>query len=111
LLPALALGTTRLSVKLACEFANVRFGSKADICAAKSNVRFTPNSGHETAFRDLSNLMSALVPKMSALTPIADIRQCEWNVCFGPIADIDCYRLFNDNNLKAPGEYQVKNTM
>jgi hypothetical protein len=25
---------------------NVRFGSKADICAAISHVRFTPNSGH-----------------------------------------------------------------
>ena len=25
---------------------NVRFGSKADICAAKSHVRFTPKSGH-----------------------------------------------------------------
>ena len=25
---------------------NVRFGSKADICSAKRNVRFTPESGH-----------------------------------------------------------------
>jgi hypothetical protein len=25
---------------------HVRFGSKADICAAKSHVRFTPKSGH-----------------------------------------------------------------
>jgi hypothetical protein len=25
---------------------HVRFGSKADICAAKSDVRFTPESGH-----------------------------------------------------------------
>ena len=25
---------------------NVRFGSKADICAAKWHVRFTPESGH-----------------------------------------------------------------
>ena len=24
----------------------VRFGSKADMCAAKSHVRFTPKSGH-----------------------------------------------------------------
>jgi len=24
----------------------VRFGSKADICSAKSHVRFTPESGH-----------------------------------------------------------------
>ena len=27
---------------------SVRFGSKADICAAKSHVRFTPNSDHES---------------------------------------------------------------
>ena len=26
--------------------ADVRFGSKADICSAKRHVRFTPNSGH-----------------------------------------------------------------
>ena len=26
--------------------ANVRFGSKADICSAKLHVRFTPKSGH-----------------------------------------------------------------
>ncbi|MGC2220444.1 MAG: hypothetical protein WA645_22685, partial [Pseudolabrys sp.] len=26
--------------------AYVRFGSNADICAAKRHVRFTPNSGH-----------------------------------------------------------------
>ena len=26
--------------------ANVRFGSKADMCSAKRHVRFTPNSGH-----------------------------------------------------------------
>ena len=25
---------------------NVRFGSKADMCAAKRHVRFTPESGH-----------------------------------------------------------------
>jgi hypothetical protein len=30
--------------------ANVRFGSKADICAATSHVRFTPNSGHLVRF-------------------------------------------------------------
>jgi hypothetical protein len=53
--------------------ANVRFGSKADICAAKGHVRFTPECGHKIAIRDLSNLMSALVPKMSALAPKADM--------------------------------------
>jgi transposase len=48
---------------------NVRFGSKADIS-------------------HLSNVMSALVPKMSALTPIADIHPLIENVRFGPIADM-----------------------
>jgi hypothetical protein len=28
------------------ESADVRFGSKADMCDAKGNVRFTPESGH-----------------------------------------------------------------
>ena len=28
---------------------DVRFGSKADMCAAKSHVRFTPESGHKLA--------------------------------------------------------------
>jgi hypothetical protein len=27
---------------------NVRFGSQADMCAAKSHVRYTPNSGRES---------------------------------------------------------------
>ena len=27
----------------------VRFGSKADICSAKSHVRFTPECGHSPA--------------------------------------------------------------
>ena len=30
--------------------ADVRFGSKADICAAKSDVRFAPNSDWESEF-------------------------------------------------------------
>jgi hypothetical protein len=29
--------------------ANVRFGSKTDICSAKRHVRFTPKSGHGVA--------------------------------------------------------------
>ena len=28
---------------------HVRFGSKADMCGAKSHVRFTPKSGHSSA--------------------------------------------------------------
>jgi len=46
---------------------NVRFGSKADIARCPSHVRFTRNSGHEIAIRDLWNLSVALEPKMSAL--------------------------------------------
>src|SRR5262249_8539411 len=37
---------SRLRKKRCSELADVRFGSKADICAAKSHVRFTPESGH-----------------------------------------------------------------
>jgi hypothetical protein len=40
---------------------HVRFGSKADICSALSDVRFTPESG---------------------------MRSAKWNVRFGPKADI-----------------------
>jgi hypothetical protein len=29
--------------------ADVRFGSKADMCSAKRHVRFTPESGHSAA--------------------------------------------------------------
>jgi hypothetical protein len=47
-----------------------------------------PNADIKTAVRDLSNLMSALVPKMSALTPIADIHPLFGNVRFGPKADM-----------------------
>jgi hypothetical protein len=48
---------------------------------------FFPRSDY--GVRDLSNLMSALVPKMSALTPIADIHPLIENVRFGPKADVD----------------------
>src|SRR5262245_55115179 len=33
-------------LRLALDDVNVRFGSKADICNAKSHVRFAPESGH-----------------------------------------------------------------
>src|SRR5262245_19043858 len=59
--------------------ADVRFGSKADICAAKRDVRFTPNSDRES--RHPQTVMSALPPK-------ADMRSAKPNVCFAPIADI-----------------------
>ena len=40
---------------------NVRFGSEADICAATSHVRFTPNSDRKSGFPQ--TVMSALPPK------------------------------------------------
>src|SRR4029079_11465667 len=58
---------------------HVRFGSKADICVAKSDVRFTPNSDRESGLRQ---------PVMSALPPIADICGANRHICFGPKAAI-----------------------
>jgi len=41
------LGHKRILRKVrAISGSNVRFGSKADICSAQVDVRFTPNSGH-----------------------------------------------------------------
>jgi hypothetical protein len=57
---------------------NVRFGSKADICAAKTHVRFTPNSDRESEIPQ--NVMSALPPKADMCSALA-------HVCFGPKAD------------------------
>src|SRR5262249_22055887 len=54
---------------------DVRFGSKTGVRAAKSHVRFTPNSGREMSIRDLRSLSVALEPEMSALPPKADM-QC-----------------------------------
>src|SRR5262249_31226121 len=57
---------------------HVRFGSKADMCVAKSDVRFTPNSGRESGFPQ--TVMSALPPK-------ADMCGATNHVRFGPVAD------------------------
>jgi hypothetical protein len=46
---------------------DVRSGSKADVTAFNHDVRFTPESRHEMAIRDLRSLSVALEPKMSAL--------------------------------------------
>jgi hypothetical protein len=54
---------------------DVRFGSKADICAAKSDVRFTPNSDRKSGFPH--KVMSALPPK-------ADMCSAVLHVPFGP---------------------------
>src|SRR5215468_9255928 len=57
---------------------HVRFGSKADMCAAKGHVRFTPNSDRECGFPQRV---------MSALPPIADMCSALAHVRFGPKAD------------------------
>ena len=59
--------------------ADVRFGSKADICSAKGHVRFTPNSDRKS--RHLPKVMSALLPKADMCGATKDVR-------FGPEADI-----------------------
>jgi hypothetical protein len=69
------LWTTDLGPKLTF----VRFGSKADICAAIRHVRFTPDNDRESGFPQ--TVMSALPLK-------ADMCGAMGNVCFGPIADI-----------------------
>jgi hypothetical protein len=58
---------------------HVRFGSKADICGAKSDVRFTPNSDRKSGH-------AAMV--MSALHLKADMCGANRHVCFGPKADM-----------------------
>jgi len=49
--------------------ADVRFGSEADICVATSHVRSTPNSDHESEFRqnaiDKSGGMNTAVQRES----------------------------------------------
>jgi hypothetical protein len=71
-------------------------GSTADICAATSHVRFTPNSDRKRGFPQTA--MSALPLKAGMCGALA-------HVCFGPKADINCHRLLDGNDLKATGEY------
>ena len=52
--------------------ANVRFGSKADICAATSHVRFTPNSDRESEIPQKAR--SALPPKGCMCSALGDVR-------------------------------------
>jgi hypothetical protein len=53
------------------ELPNVRFGSEADICAAISDVRFTPNSDRESGHPH--KVMSALPPKADVCTALANV--------------------------------------
>ena len=57
---------------------DVRFGSEADICAATSHVRFTPNSDRKS--RHAANGHVCFHPKADMCSALA-------HVCFGPIAD------------------------
>jgi hypothetical protein len=68
------------------------------MCAAKSDVRFTPNSDRESGLRQ--TVMSALPPK-------ADMCSAMSNVSYGPEADIPLAR----NALRlsqAPGQIPEK---
>jgi hypothetical protein len=51
--------------------ANVRFGSKADICGALIHVRFAPNSDRESGFPQ--TVMSALPLKADMCGAVADV--------------------------------------
>jgi hypothetical protein len=57
---------TYLIVRTVRHGANVRFGSKADICSAKRHVRFTPNSdresGHEISEPEILSVGIAIAP-------------------------------------------------
>jgi hypothetical protein len=74
----LVTGDSRKAV-LKTVSANVRFGSKADMCGAKGHVRFTPDNDRESGFPH---------KVMSALPPRADMCGATWDVRFGPKADI-----------------------
>src|SRR5262249_14844402 len=72
--------------------ADVRFGSKADICGATSHVRFTPDSDRESGLPQ--TVMSALPPK-------ADICSAATHVCFGPQADMRRYSITSSARLSS----------
>jgi hypothetical protein len=63
--------------------ADVRFGSKADMCVATRDVRFTPDSDRESGFPQ--TVMSALPPKADMCGATRDVR-------FGPKADMSFTR-------------------
>ena len=60
--------------------ANVRFGSKADISALVSNVRFTPRSGHGRWAKPLNLLTLSYVAVLELATPI-----CYRLIISGPV--------------------------
>jgi hypothetical protein len=72
------IGSTCPLEGVSLQSADVRFGSKADICSAPTHVRFTPNSDRESGFPQ--TVMTALPPKADMCSALA-------YVCFGPKAD------------------------
>src|SRR5262245_29205940 len=73
---------------------DVRFGPLADICAAKSDVRFTPNRDRESDIPQRA---------MSALPLKADMCGATRDVRFGPIADIGAATLGIEVGDHSPG--------
>jgi len=53
------------------EVANVRFGSKADVCVAKPYVRFTPNSDRKSG--PSAKVMSTSPPKADLCAATGDV--------------------------------------
>ena len=51
---------------------NVRFGPETDMCVAKSDVRFTPNSDRKSGFPQTA--MSTLPPKADMCAAATDVR-------------------------------------
>ena len=50
--------------------ANVRFGSKADMCSAKRHVCFTPKSGHRTVTRSPRRRWSVICLELKGRAPL-----------------------------------------
>jgi hypothetical protein len=80
---------------------NVRFGSKADICAALTYVRFTPNSDRESGHVPM--VMSALLPKVDMYGALA-------HVCYGPEADMVRYSITSSAMDIIPGGTSMPST-
>ena len=79
----IALGIVASETKVMEELFDVRFGSKADMCGAAADVRFTLNSDRESGFPQKA---------MSALPPKADMCGALAHVCYVPIADVNARR-------------------
>jgi len=54
-----------------CATKNAHFGSKGDICGAKSDVGFTPHSNRESGLPQM--VMSAFSPKADMCGAISDV--------------------------------------